>query len=133
MAKLMWAVLCDRLIVDQQTNKATHVDLIQSLAPRQLPARLPRVILATTWKRDGIDEPLLIKVAVSAPTGTQTTLFEADPITFEDAQFWRANFNLEGLEISSPGEHTLRISTKRNQRWKKEFDIPLTILDPAPA
>lgn len=131
MAQLMWAVLCSRLIIDQETNQATYVDLIQSLRPKSLPTNLPRVILATTWKRDESNEtPLVIRVSLTDPDGKRSELFEAEPVTFGDALFWRVNFDLRGLEITSSGVHTVTVSTKPSTRWRKEFEIPLTILRP---
>lgn len=137
MAIVVRAVLCRRVITDQETNSVTLVDCVESLTPKQLPARLPRVILATLWERkdatiDG--DPTRARVVLRGPDTAETPVIEHElpSLDFKEKQKrLRVNVNLQGVEITRPGVHTVSVETASGeQSWDEGASCSFEVVSP---
>lgn len=128
MAKLVWAVLCERVIVDQDTNQVSYIDLTEALQARSLPSGLPRLFAATLWAREEEAEELQVRFRLLPPGSTKAiTEFETEAITLNKRQ--RINLNLQGAPVTVEGEHTVTVDYWDGQRYRTAARLPLFITE----
>jgi hypothetical protein len=137
MATLLRSVLCHRVITDQETNSVTLVDCIERLAPKKLPARLPRVILATLWQRkhvdaDGDTTRARVRLVGPAPDEEELAEHELPELDFHEGQErLRLNLNLQGLEVRAAGMHHITIETlDDDDEWRLAASTTFEIVEP---
>lgn len=137
MARLLRSVLCHRVITDQETNSVTLVDCVESLAPKKLPVRLPRVILATLWHREHVDadgDPTRARVRLVGPSPAEEVLadHELPELDFHVGQKWlRLNLNLRGSEIRAGGMHRILVETSDSENeWQLAASSAFEIVEP---
>ena len=133
MPRLIRSLLCKRVITDRETNDVTYVDCVERLVPKELPAPLPKMYLATLWQPgDGGDQPKL-RVSIQGPSAKKTFHHEFPPIAIKpEHKSHRININLQGAPIKEYGEHQIRVEVRSGQanRWTRLADIPLEIVAP---
>jgi hypothetical protein len=134
MPRLVRSLLCKRVITDSGTNDVTFVDCVEQLAPKQLPAGLPRLFLATLWKPDKDEQvPPALRITVVGPTGSKVFSQEFPPIEIRpEHSSHRINIDLQGAPVKAYGDHAIRVEVRAEgaTRWKKLADIPLEIVEP---
>lgn len=132
MAKLVWALLCRRIIIDQQTNLVSYVDALDAVAIPEFPFKAPPVLVGTLWQREG-EKNLEMRVQVYAPSGAQLVTFEASPLEFEPAhKRARMNAGVAGFEIAGPGRYQFGIETREKGKWVEVHRVPFDV-DPVPS
>ena len=130
------AVLCRRVLTDQETNSATFVDCVEELTPTRLPARLPTVVLATLWCRDDPAESVDTTVArlrVVAPDGTAIVAQELPPLDFEEGQRrLRFNVDLRGVQVEAPGRHAVFVDVRDadHESWSEAAAAEFEVAEP---
>jgi len=134
MPRLVRSLLCKRVITDSGTNDVTFVDCIEQLAPKHLPAGLPRLFLATLWKPDRDEQvPPDLRITLVGPTGTKVFSQEFPPVEIDPKHSsHRINIDLQGAPVKAYGDHAVRIEVRGGgaARWKRLADIPLEIVEP---
>lgn len=137
MANLVRSVLCHRVITDQETNAVTLVDCVESLTPKKLPVRLPRIVLATLWQRSEVDtagDPTRARLRLVGPAAGEDVLAqdELPELDFHEGQKrLRLNLNLQGLEIRSAGIHQIIVETfGPDGEWHLAASTPFEIVEP---
>src|SRR5688500_3869399 len=104
MAKLIWALLCRRIIVDQQPNSVSYIDAIEGLVGVR-PRPAPLVAVATLWQRGG-EIKLEMRVTVFSPAGDSVIVAEAESLTFEPQHTrGRMHLGLTGFPLAGPGQY----------------------------
>lgn len=135
MATLLRSVLCHRVITDVETNSVTLVDCVESLAPKKLPARLPRVMLAMLWQRKNVDadgDPTRARLRLIGPDNDVIADHGLPELDFhEGQQRLRLNVNLQGLEIRAAGMHHVAIEALgADDEWHRAAATPFEIIEP---
>jgi hypothetical protein len=130
------AVLCRRVLTDQETNSVTLVDCVEELAPKRLPASLPSVVLTTLWFRDGPAEPVdttVARVRVVAPDGTAIVAQELPPLDFGEGQRrLRFNVDLRGVQVDAPGRHVVVVDVRdaEHESWSEAAAAEFEVAEP---
>lgn len=127
MVKLIWALLCERLITDSETNSVTYVDAVESVTAKQLPANLRPLSLCTLWKGESQEDELVVGLHIVSPTGKEILSYQTPPSMFKDVTRNRVNFDLGGLPIEEVGEHTFVIERLAGDEWIEEAELPLEV------
>jgi hypothetical protein len=126
MARLLWAVLCRRALVDQQTNTASYIDTVEEMQLASFPTEALPFIVATVWEREGMDEKLQVRFLWGQSRAKASKTLAPDPIGFPQ-RFHRLNVLIGGLPVPRPGRYQVTIQQKRGSRWRKEVAVPITI------
>jgi len=127
MAKLLWGLLCDRIIVDRETNATSHIDVIDSIIVEKFPTVLFRAALALMWKAERENEELQIRILVNWPGATEAIVVEPDKFPFEGLTH-RFNLTVNNIKIEEAGELSFEVKHFVNGKWKKadRFSYPIT-------
>ena len=123
MSKLIWAIPCSRVIVDQTTNMVSYIDVLDGAFLEKVPIKAPLTILGTLWKREK-DSKLEVRIRAYAPDGTHLMDVSADPLVYEPThKRARVNIGLAGFDINSPGPYEFGIEQKKAGKWVEEARI----------
>ena len=124
MASMIWAITCERIIIDRETNQATYVDSVEDLVVPSLPAPIAFAV-GVLWIRAEVGERIRIRVSVTDPEGTK--LFEkAGDLQHSEALRHRVNLPLI-VFTQHAGQHTVMVEQQIDDEWRVEARIPLTI------
>jgi hypothetical protein len=140
--KVIWAILCERAVVDRETNNISLFNVVEEVAvPAQPPVSLkelglphgvvPVVFrLVVLWSRSdqGVPEKGRGRVRVGMPTETIAFGGEFDVDLMEFLRS-RAMINLPGLPIGGgDGIYRFLIDGKTNSEdWTQMFELPLRV------
>lgn len=134
MAKLMWSLLCERVITDQATNVMSYVDAVEAVGTEKLPARLQRVFLCTVWRRNDESEELVVGLHVFAPSGQELVTFKSPAIAFGQERRTRLNFELTGIPLEELGDYKILLEQQVEQDgWTVEAELELEVALKEPA
>lgn len=128
---LQWALLCTRVIIDQETNAASYIDAIEALGAPGFPAPLPPVCVATLWRRETEQDTLVMRVRVQDPSGQTILSFQPDSPIVLTKKRHRLNVILGGVPIQQPGEFLVVVEQQAREKpetWRQEHILPLDIL-----
>ncbi len=127
MPRLIWAVLCQRILVDRETNSVSYIETIEGLDATQLPLSAPPMTLGTLWKRQSEDDVLRMRVRIEAPGDKKALSHELPEYPFGPNPRIRVNVYLGGVLIREPGEHHIIVEQRVGQEWREEVRIPLDV------
>ena len=127
MAKLIWAVTCSRILLDQPTNLVSYIDLLDGVALLHFPTNAPPTFIGTAWQRE--DEHILeMRVRAYAPDGSHLMDSQAVPLVFEPQhKRGRIHVGFEGFTIPGPGRYEFGIEIKKDSKWVEVTRIPFDV------
>lgn len=129
MAKLMWAVLAQRVLVDQVTNTVSYIETVEQLETRSLPSDLPRVFVGTTWLRKEEGELSHIRFRVLTPSGKEIVNLEAsNPVDFSNNKRHRINVDLRGMPVTEAGRFHVEVDQQIDDVWRVEASVPFDVI-----
>lgn len=132
MPDLVWALTCRSVITDVDTNSVSYLEALHGLTARKLPAKLPKVMLATLWRSSkGSNDVLKMRLRVQDPEGEEAASEELPDVPF-DRPFQRLNVNLAGMDVTVAGEYSILIERLSRKRWKESARLPFMITVIAP-
>src|SRR5438128_1389605 len=127
MALHVWSVLCQKAIVDKETNTVSLLDIIESLAieftVESRPENAKFAItasfqFATFWTRSVFDEPekSRAKVTLYSPRETlsASNVFEIDLTGFSNS---RNIVKIPGISIGESGRHWFVVEQEEGSDW----------------
>lgn len=139
MAKHIWSVLCNRGLLDTQTNQVSLIDVVEAVrirGPRwpsesDEPVFVPTgLTLVTLWTRSdmAIPERMHGRLVVIAPDG-QTFPGKTLDIDLHSAPRARAFMRLAGLPFKGPGEYQISVETRRSDddAWDHNANVPVEV------
>lgn len=133
MAKLVWALLCRRIIIDHQTNLVSYVDALDAVTVKEFPFKAPPVLVGTVWQREG-EKKLEMRVQVYTPSEENLLSFEASPLEFgPEHTRARMNAGVAGFEIAGPGRYQFGIETREKGKWVEVHRVPFDVDPIAPS
>lgn len=135
MIKHAWTVLCDKVIVDRQTNNVSLDSIDQLTVHGMTPSGDEKVViptavtLATLWYRDPGDEPErgAARMRFVSPDGETLGQAELD-IDLSERPRARTFGRLGGLPFSSFGTYFFRMELQENGEWHEVAKIPFQIV-----
>ncbi len=129
MAKLLWAVAANRVIIDSQNNSVSYIDLIEGFLVPAFPAALPQITLGTLWKRDKQEVSFALRIRVCDSDGKQLgQALEVPAIQFVGTQRrHRVNLGIAGVPIPQSGEYSIVIESGAGGKWIEVCRLPLDI------
>lgn len=141
MAEHVWSVLCDRLIIDRDSNNVS-LDVLEQMNLEGGPpinlgeaAIVPyRMTLASLWTRDdpAVGERIRGRARILDPNHQQRVelIFDVDLTTHRRL---RSRCNLNGLPITVSGVYRFVVEAERaDDEWEQVASIPLDVVLPTP-
>lgn len=127
MAELVYAVVAHRVIIDQETNNVSCVDILEEVSTPKLPAVFPEFFLCAAWLRASKEEKKLdLRVRVLDPDGNELLSETAKGLEFTHPRL-RVKLRFQALKFEVPGDHRVEVSVKRKKRWVVDMKIPMRI------
>lgn len=133
--RLIWAVVCSKVSVDQQTNTISLFEVIEDVkfttdGQLTFPTNVPfEGTLASTWIRDELNTPERAETAVRLinPDGRVLIEPEPHPVDFGDKARARVFAKFAGLPLSGPGTYHFEVCSRANDRseWIVNQRIPI--------
>jgi len=127
MAKMLWALVCARCIVDRQTNLVSYIDAIEQLTTSELPVTLPPFNVCSFWKREQADEVLKIRHTLVTPSGSRELLDEAQPIVLNRLRH-RITTAFLGVEAQEAGEYRVDVEVEVDTEWTTAASVYIDII-----
>jgi len=127
MAKLLWALACQRVITDQESNSVSYIDAVEQLSVPKLPFQFPPFTVATLWKREKRGEKINMRLGVFGPDDKTIVDFEPEPGESETALRHRMNLTLGGLPITAAGQHRIEVQQKVKGKWRTEGELQIDV------
>jgi hypothetical protein len=133
MAKLIWAIPCSRILLDQPSNLVSYIDALDGVAIPSFPADAPTTFIGTLWHRDG-SAKIEVRIAVYDPDGKKLMDSEAVAFTFEPHhKRCRANIGFSGFPLKGPGQFSFGVELKKGGKWTEVLRIPFDVDQMIPA
>jgi hypothetical protein len=126
MPKLLWGVLCRRLITDQQTNAVSYIDAIEAIGVPVLPSVIAPLALGLVWRRTQPGETLQLRVRLKGPLMEEETPLELEPLSFEGLHH-RINIEFEA-RVEHEGEMLLAVDQQVEGEWQSAYELQVPVL-----
>ncbi len=126
MAKLQWALTCQRVITDRETNTVSYIDAIEELSFTQLPFPFPPIYVATLWKRDVVGEAIDVRLSFRDTEGNEINQF-TQHLSDSTAIRHRLNVVIGGFTINKPGEYHVLVEQRVKRSWRLEADLGVNV------
>ncbi len=130
MVRLLWALLCQRVLTDQNTNSVSYIEAVEAFGLPKFPAQFPPLVLGTVWQTASSVEastPERLEVVLRSPSKKSTVLFDVPQGDFGDEAFHRLNFNLGGAPLLEPGEYEILLRQFDGKRWRRAGGVFLQV------
>jgi hypothetical protein len=130
MAKLLWAVVAQRAIVDSSTNNASLVDVLEELslpeppvAPEKKKDRLIvplRFALVALWRRSDLNraESFDMSVTLVGPKAEKIAELKSR-VDLRNHVRMRSNVQFPGLPLFGPGSYRLIVKQRDGSSWRR--------------
>jgi hypothetical protein len=133
MATFVWAINCQRVLTDRETNSVTYVQTVEQLALPRLPYSIPPIVNGSLWRADAPEESLTVRVRLVSPSGVVVGERATGELRFSAAtQRFRVNLGLAGVELTEFGIHHIVVEQLRGSDWKEEVRLPLEVTEVQP-
>ncbi|MBM4027693.1 MAG: hypothetical protein FJ280_20170 [Planctomycetes bacterium] len=130
MPVLQWALTCNRVVTDTETNSVSYIDALEAFAVSSFPIPFPPICVSTLWRREREEDTLHARVRIQDPAGQTILSVEPDsPIPLTKKRH-RLNVILGGPEIHGPGEYLIIVEQRAGKTakvWKQEHVLPIDV------
>lgn len=126
MAKLVWGLLCQRVIVDQDSNTASYIDTVEELHFPSFPGVAPPVTVALLWERGDVGEVLVTRLTWKAPGAKKNPSFSPPEVEMPQSRH-RMNVVVGGLPVKGPGRYEMVVDLRVRDRWKRVASLPVEV------
>ena len=140
--KVIWALLCENVITNQQTNNVSLIEVVDQLTvPAPPPGNVAKqdekfdtflnMRLVVLWARSDRDVPERgqARVRIIAPDGKEAQSTEHQ-VDLSEVPRSRAIGRIVGFPfpLTDEGEHLFRVEKRTSDSsWRKEFELPLWV------
>lgn len=145
MARVAWAVLCQKALQDKETGAISMIEVLEQLVfssndPQldtanvaTIPIHAALVVLTTRDNPDIPEPEAPIQLRVFGPKGKE--IFSSEPLngSLENHMNHRHTMRMEGIPFVENGVHHFCIYVPRGERWVKQADVPIRLLREAAA
>lgn len=127
MAKLIWAIPCSRILLDQPSNLVSYIDVLDGVALPSYPALAPLTFIGMVWQRED-ESKLDVRVRVLSPDGSHVMDSESAQVIFQPHhKRGRIHIGLGGFPIAGPGRFHFAIDTKVRNKWVEQARVPFDL------
>ena len=127
MATLVYAVLCQRVIIDQATNFVSYIDILDGVNVPKLPFAAPPSTVGTIWRIEN-ENRLEMRVRVVSPDGQELTGATANPLDLKPThQRGRMNVRVPSYEAPTSGTYSIEIDLWTDEGWQMRCQLPFQI------
>lgn len=147
MIKHIWSVLCQKSLIDSETNNLTLVDVLEELS---INVSLPPVNLSgsgtptmgridvpigyeivSLWVRDSAKtkETVNLRIELIDPNGKEVSKQDHSVVMNENLLRYRTRLKIVGLGITTPGNYTFLVKIKEEDKenYRTVAELPLDI------
>lgn len=130
MAIFTWAVLCQQIITDQESNAASYINALEGIGLVRFPSQLPLLMVGTLWRRAKEDDKLEMRVRVLGPDNSLLHT-ENGPIANFGKEFrrYRINLGIGGVSAPAPGVYSYVIEQRKGNQWNEVASLPLEVVE----
>jgi len=127
MIKNVWSVLCERIVIDKDTNLVSYLTCIEEITGHQIPANYPLLSLGSLWQtNEPKKDTLQLKLCLVSPDGSEQKLLETEEVVLEKERH-RTNIVLNGITFKEAGEYCFRVQQRSGGKWITVSEIPLKV------
>lgn len=126
MATLLSTIVCQRIIIDKETNTCSYIDAIEDLGLPTMPFPFPVVSVGTVWERESDGDMITCRLHLLDPNEKQIASMVPPKQKFQGRRH-RINFRLGGAQINAPGCYRIRVQQKKGGKWQTESAQPIDI------
>ncbi len=140
MIKHIWSVLCQRSIIDPQSNNVSIIDVFEALevdinsAPEVKGQNNPEFNIpvqyqvVTLWTiTDAKKNAGEIQITLVNPNGGEKILVKSVLKFPADKRRIRSINQIQGLPVNKSGDYHFIVELKQNERFEKVADLPLEV------
>ncbi|MDR3673254.1 MAG: hypothetical protein P4L36_20580 [Holophaga sp.] len=132
MARLTWAIACQRILLDQQTNMMSYIDALDGISLPVFPIMAPPIFVGTLWEREG-EAQIEVQVKAYAPDGAILGTAVSEPLRFRpEHQRGRVNVVLAGIVLPAAGRYEFGIEIRDKKKWVEVNRIPFQVEQAVP-
>lgn len=131
MAKLIWAVICARVITDAQTNLISYIDTLELVALPSFPIKAPLVVVGSVWEPEGEKK---IEVRAKAYSPDNKLLLTGKTASVElNTPFKRVRLanGLAGFDLDRSGNYSFGLELHTSKGWKEIARVPFIVEGPS--
>ncbi len=130
-----WSVLCDRVIIDSDTNNVS-LDVIEQLlfsvpgGDSSKKVVIPmRMEVVSLWFREHPDQAssCLVRVKLKDPSGAVLTSTSI-PVDLQSKRRYRTRLKLDALPVTTDGVYLFEIEQETKGSWATVASLPLEVL-----
>lgn len=131
MPKLIWAICCERPIVNEQTNNLSAVEIIEEILVPEIPINIPhQFFVVTLWQKEtnyGTEtEHFKFRTPLKSPKGKKLeSKTEVEVVIDKDRL--RAFGGFYGMPVKQEGVHKILIELWANDKWRKVGEVSINI------
>lgn len=123
MAELIYAALCQRVLIDQATNFVSYIDILDGVNVPKLPFAVPPSMVGTIWRVEG-ENRLEMRVRVADPDSQLLAEAIANPLELKPTHLrGRMNVRVPGFEAAKPGTYRVGIELRRDGSWENRREL----------
>ena len=128
MANLIWAIICQRIITDRDSNSVSYIDALEGVGLLRFPSPLPPVTVGTLWQRTADNDSVAMRVRVLGPNGDVLHTEDGPVVQFGPGiRRYRVNMQVFGAEASEPGTYQVSLDQKQAGKWVELSRFPLEV------
>jgi hypothetical protein len=143
MIKHIWSVLCQRSVVDQQSNNISLIDVFEQLQVDIPPKGISKTVslkdmnipiqyeLVNLWSKtkEGIEEKENIRIVLYDPNGNEIKRIDKEFIIPKDKKRMREINKIQGITLRGSGVYNFVVSIKQqdNKTYKQAAKLPLEV------
>jgi hypothetical protein len=127
MAKLIWAVPCSRILLDQPSNRVSYIDVLDGVSLSSFPTLAPLTFIGMFFQREN-ETKLEVRVRAYGVDGEP--LMDSDPVTlnFEpNHKRFRVHIGLGGFQLAKPGRFGFGVEVKLRGKWHEIDRVPFDV------
>lgn len=144
MIKHIWTVLCQKSVIDNQSNNLSLIDVFEELKVNySTPSSVSNSLevtrinvpisyeIVSLWLRDNYDkdENVEIRAIFIDPTGKELKSFDQSVVMKAKLIRYRTRLRVQGIGLTVPGIYTFEIKIKDNNRdnFRSVASVPLDV------
>jgi hypothetical protein len=133
MANLLWSLLCEKPLIDSQSNQISLIGIIEQLNVPKVPIIIPQLyFVVCLWEKDnskeGREEVFKHRIQISPQSETyKYTPFEYENTIPSDKMRLRTCNGIRGIPVSEPGKIIFSIEIPEENDWKSINIIEIVV------
>lgn len=125
--KCMWAILCERISIDQETNLVSYLTCVEGVVTIGLPLNIRNLSFGSTWLKEKLGtEIFAVRFSIVKPNGSRQVIKVTDPIETNKDNY-RLNIFLDGMKLNEAGVFFFKLDMQDGDNWIEVASVPLNV------